>query len=259
MTCREMDGLVISYSSTPGLGLDAVEHIAGCEHCRRLVQAFDESRRASPPSAERMKSIEAALLGSLTPVRSLASASAFFIAFVLVFLAAVTAGSLLLGTNGWRVLGISQKVAMFAPLATCAGLLAFSLVRLMVPGSKHVMYPALLSIGGLLLLVVVIATAFHPHPESGFVPTGLICLRAGLMCAVPAAALYWLILRRGANLSPGLTGATAGGLAAVAGLMVLQVRCPNLNGYHILVWHWGVALLAISGGLALGRLSSWRG
>ena len=62
----------------------------------------------------------------------------------------------------------------------------------------------------------------------------------------------------GAILSPGLTGAVAGGLAGVIGLMVLEVRCPNLSGYHILVWHWGVALLAMLGGLTLGRLSNRR-
>ncbi len=38
--------------------------------------------------------------------------------------------------------------------------------------------------------------------------------------------------------------------------MVLEVRCPNLSGYHILLWHCGVALLAILGGLLLGRLSN---
>jgi hypothetical protein len=40
--------------------------------------------------------------------------------------------------------------------------------------------------------------------------------------------------------------------------LVLEIRCPNLNGYHILVWQWGVAVLAMLGGLALGRLSNRR-
>jgi hypothetical protein len=40
--------------------------------------------------------------------------------------------------------------------------------------------------------------------------------------------------------------------------MVLEVRCPNLSSYHILVWHWGVALLAMFGGLAFGRSLSRR-
>jgi hypothetical protein len=159
-------------------------------------------------------------------------------------LAVVAMGSLLLGTDGWRALSIFQRIAVFSPLAVCAGLLALSLVRLMAPGGKHVISPTRLSIG-FLPLALIIATVFHSRQESGFVAAGLICLRTGLSCAVPAAALFWLLLRRGAILYPGLTGAVAGGLAGLVGLMVLEVRCPNLSGYHILVWHWGVAFLAL--------------
>jgi len=254
MTCRDMEEVIITSALAPG----AAEHIAGCERCRHLVWVFDESRQALPPSPDQMKRIEAAILRSLTPVQPLASPHAFFSAFALVFLAVVAMGSLLLGTDGWRALSIFQRIAVFSPLAACAGLLALSLVRLMAPGSKHVISPTRLSIGFLPLLALIIATVFHSQEESGFVATGLVCLRTGLSCATPAAVLFWLLLRRGAILSPGLTGAVAGGLAGLVGLMVLEVRCPNLSGYHILVWHWGVALLALLGGLALCRLSNRR-
>jgi hypothetical protein len=198
------------------------------------------------------------MLRNLKPLRPLAPARIFIFGFALVFLGAVAVGSFLSGTGGWSVLSTSQKAAVFGPLAACAGMLAWSLVRLMVPGSKHVIRPIWSSIAALTLLVIVIAEVFqvfHPQAESGFVSTGLRCLRIGSAWAVPAAALSWLLLRRGAVLSPGLTGATAGGLAGLAGLMVLEVRCPNVSSYHILMWHWGVALLAMLGGLSLGRLS----
>jgi hypothetical protein len=87
----------------------------------------------------------------------------------------------------------------------------------------------------LLLPVLVFEAIFHRQQQSGFVPTGLMCLRTGLARAVPAAVLLWLLLRRGAILSPGQTGATAGGLAGLVGLMALEIRCPNLDSYHILV------------------------
>ncbi len=152
------------------------------------------------------------------------------------------------------MLNIFQKIVVFLPMAAGAGLLALSLVRLMAPGSKHAVSPARSSIGVLLSLALVIATVFPSQGESGFVPAGLRCLRTGLACAVPAAVLFWSLLRRGAILSPGLTGTIAGGLAGLVGLMVLEVRCPNLGLYHILVWHWGLTLLAMLGGLALGGL-----
>jgi hypothetical protein len=258
MTCREIDKVLIYHSTTKELAPEAAEHISQCENCGRLVWVLNESRAVSSPPADRTKRISAAMLGNLKPVRPLAPARIFIFGFALAFLAAVAVGSLLSGTGGWSVLSSFQKAAVFGPLAACAGLLAWSLVRLMVPGSKHVIRPIWSSIAALLLLVIVIEAVFHPQPESGFVSTGLRCLRTGSAWAVPAAALFWLLLRRGAVLSPGLTGATAGGLAGLAGLMVLEVQCPNLSSYHILVWHWGVALLATLGGLALGRLLSLR-
>jgi hypothetical protein len=189
-------------------------------------------------------------------VRPLGSQRALFSAFALIFLAVVGGGSLLLGTDGWRALGVLQRIAVFAPAAACAGLLALSLVRLMAPGSEHFISPTRLAIAVLPLLALIIVIVFHSRDESGFVSAGLACLRIGLICAVPGAVLFWLLLRRGAILSPCLTGTIAGGLAGLAGLMVLEVQCLNLNLFHILAWHWGVALLAILGGLALGHLSN---
>jgi len=247
MTCREMEGVII----TSGHESEVAEHVAECERCRRLVWTFGENRQFSPPSSEQMKRIEAVMLGNLIPVQPLASPRALFSAFALVFLAIVAAGSSLLGTDGWRVLNIFQKIVVFLPMAAGAGLLALSLVRLMAPGSKHAVSPARSSIGVLLSLALVIATVFPSQGESGFVPAGLRCLRTGLACAVPAGVLFWSLVRRGAILSPGLTGAIAGGLAGLVGMTVLEVRCPILSGYHILVWHCGVALLAMPGGLAL--------
>jgi hypothetical protein len=254
MTCRDMEEVMISSALAP----DAAEHVAGCKRCRHLLRVFDQSPQASPPSAGQMKRIEAAILRSLAPVQPLASPPAFFSAFALVILTMVVLGSLLLGTDGWRALNIFQRMAVFSPLAACACLLVLSLVQLMAPGSEHIISPTRLSIGVLPLLALIIATLFPSQEESSFVSVGLMCLRTGFSCAIPAAVLFWLLLRRGAILSVGLTGAIAGGLAGLVGLIVLEVRCPNLNGYHILVWHWGVALLAMLSGLALGRLSNRR-
>ena len=88
--------------------------------------------------------------------------------------------------------------------------------------------------------------------ETAFVPDGLACLRTGMTYSIPAALLFWVLLSRGAVLYPKLTGAAAGGFAGLIGVSVLEVGCPNLDLYHILVWHLGVILLCAIGGLSLG-------
>ncbi len=157
-----------------------------------------------------------------------------------------------LGMAGWRALGEWQRLAVFSALAAGAGLLAFSLVRQIAPGSKLIAPPGLLVAavcGGMACLFVAL---FRPREEASFVATGLACLKIGLECAIPAGAAFWMILRRGASMSPALTGATAGALAGLTGLTVLETFCPNLNAYHILVWHLGGTLASTAAGLGLG-------
>src|SRR5260370_3720878 len=145
MTCREMEEVIITSAVAP----EATEHVAECKHCRHLVTLFGESGQASPPSTDQMKRIEAMILRGLTPVQPLASQRAFFSAFALVFLAVVGGGSLLLGTDGWRALSVLQRIAVFAPTAACAGLLALCLGRLMAPRSALVVFSTRSSIGRL--------------------------------------------------------------------------------------------------------------
>src|SRR5215467_7095996 len=132
MTCRDIEEVIITAVLAP----DAAEHVAECERCRRLVRFFGGSGQAPPPSADQMRRIEAAIQRGLTPVRPLASQRVLFSAFALVFLAVVGSGSWVLGTGGWRALSVLQRIAVFAPVAACSGLLALSLVRLMAPGSE---------------------------------------------------------------------------------------------------------------------------
>jgi hypothetical protein len=69
-----------------------------------------------------------------------------------------------------------------------------------------------------------------------------------LLAAVP----FWLLLRRGAGLSPRVTGAAAGLLAGLVTTSAQEIYCPILDASHILTWHLGVAVLGASIGLAAG-------
>jgi hypothetical protein len=70
----------------------------------------------------------------------------------------------------------------------------------------------------------------------------------GLLAAVP----FWILLRRGAVLSPRVTGAATGLLAGLAGTSTLEIHCPNLDVRHILVSHLGVAVLGAVAGFTAG-------
>jgi len=105
--------------------------------------------------------------------------------------------------------------------------------------------------------VLAVEAAFRPREEPGFVANGIGCMKNGLTYAIPAAFLFWLLVRRGAILYPKLIGAAIGGLGGLIGLTVLEINCPNLNVFHILVWHWGVVFLSSAAGALLGAAAEY--
>src|SRR5579864_1930590 len=254
MTCHDMDGIINSHSGDSLLSPEAAEHIVGCERCRSLVRLLDETREIPAPSESHLKRIQEVILENLKPVRPLPPSRIFLFAFALIFLSVVAVGAMRLGMNGWSVLSMEQKIAVFATLAASAVLLALSMVRQMVPGSKHAVSPTTLPIAILLVLILVIAAMFRSEEESAFFANGLMCIRNGLEYSIPTALLFWMLLRRGAMLFPKLIGAAAGGFAGLIGLSVLEINCSNLNVYHVLVWHWGVILITSLAGVVIGAV-----
>jgi len=137
-------------------------------------------------------------------------------------------------------------------LAISTGLLAYSLVHQMAPGSRHRIPPKLLPVGVIISLTVAMAVLFQFQHERNFWTKGWACLRAGIPIGILAAVPFWLLLRRGAVLSPSITGAATGLLAGLVGTSVLEIHCPNLDAWHILVSHLGVAMLCALAGLVTG-------
>ncbi|HTW63691.1 MAG TPA: NrsF family protein [Bryobacteraceae bacterium] len=219
------------------------------------------SARDLPPLPPgRVGQIERAVLADLKPVRPLAPAGAYLAGLAGIFIAVCAAGAYIAGQYGWLVLSDLQRIAVFVPLAAVAAVLVFSLVRQMSPGAKHTRSSALLAAVLFSLLLVGMIAVFQPAHEHAFVAMGLGCFRMGMIVAMPAAFLFVLLLHRGAAVSPALTGAAAGGLAGLAGLAVLEVRCPNLNLYHIIVWHISVVVVCMIAGLVFSSVTfrRWR-
>jgi hypothetical protein len=145
-----------------------------------------------------------------------------------------------------------QNVAMLSALAISTGFLAYSLVLQMVPGRRHTIPPRFLPVGITIALTLAIVVLFQFQHERNFWRNGWGCMRAGIPLGVLAAVPFWLVLRRGAVLSPSMTGAATGLLAGLVGTSALEIHCPNLDAWHILVSHLGVAVLCALAGLVTG-------
>jgi hypothetical protein len=262
VTCRDMDDAISSWSGDSLLDLEHSKHLTHCGRCRALTVLLDNADVGFHLSERLLRRVQAGILEDLKPVRPLPPPRILLLASAIVFLSVVAVGALLLGTTGWHVLNMLQRTAVFVTLAASAVLLANSMVRQMVPGSKHAFAPATLPIAILIALTLLIVATFRSQRESAFILGGLACMKNGVLFSVPAAFLLWLILRRGALLLPKLIGAAAGGLAGLSGLSVLEVNCPNLNVFHILVWHGGVVVFGSLGGALVGAavesIQRWR-
>ena len=253
MTCREVEkALAISSARGTDILMQSVrEHIEDCASCRDLVRAVELPFGGAQVSSRQVEHLRSMIIGDLHPIRPLFPSWVFLLIFALIFAGLTYLGIFYLGMPGWFVLMPVQKIAVFTTLAASAALLAFSLVRQMVPGEKSLLPAALLPVVLFVLLCLVIASVFQVRTDTHFLRAGRACLQAGIPYAIPAGLLFWLILRRGAILSPRAVGAVAGMLAGLVSTTVLEVHCPNLNVWHILVWHVGIAALGLLAGLLI--------
>jgi hypothetical protein len=262
VTCRDMDDVISSRSGDSLLEPQPAEHLIHCEQCRGLTRLLDKAGDGLCASESLLRRIQSGILKDLKPIRPLAPSRTLLLRCAIIFLCVVGVGALVLGMNGWGALSLAQRIVVFLTLAASAVPLAISLVRQMVPGSKQAFAPAVLFVLILIVLMIVIATTFRSQRESAFVTGGLMCMKNGLTFSVPAALLLSFFLRRGAILDPKLIGAVAGGWAGLAGLSVLEINCPNLNAFHILIWHEGVVVIGSLGGALLGAtvksIQRWR-
>jgi hypothetical protein len=249
-----MDDVISSHSDNSALGPQSAAHLMHCARCRSLTHLLDEVAAGDGlrPSESQLLRIQTKIVAALKPVRSLPPSSIYLFACAVIFFSVAAAGTLLLGTNGWHALTVAQRIAVFMTVSASAVLLAVSMVRQMVPGSRHAIAPAKLPLAIFAALVFMIAATFRWWQEPAFIAGGLVCMKNGLTYAIPASFLLWLTLRRGAILFPELIGAAMGGFAGLIGLSVLEVNCPNLNVFHILVWHGGVVLISSLGGALVG-------
>jgi hypothetical protein len=254
MNCRDIDGMLVETSMAPPFSTEVEDHVRGCARCRELVRALGRSAPADKPLPAPLRQIESGILADLRPVHPLPPERYIFAALAASFVCVVAVGVHRLGAFALAVMSPLQAGVIWGTLAMCAGLLAYSLVQQMVPGSRHRIPPRLLPIGIPIALALAIAVVFPFQEEQNLWARNWACVRTGTALAAIAAVPFWLVLRRGANLSPAMTGAASGLLAGLVGTSALEIHCPNLDAWHILLSHLGVAVLSAAVGLFAGMV-----
>jgi hypothetical protein len=249
MNCKDVARALSEESRLP---LQAQVHVRSCSRCQELVSALNMPVALDPPSPATLRQIADGMAAGLRPVRPVGPARYFFLAFVGIFVSIVALGVYRMGAFAIAVMTPLQTATILGALAVSTGLLAYSLVQQMIPGSRHRIPPRLLPVAITISLTIVMAVLFQFQHERHFWASAWACIRAGTPFGVLAAAPLWLMLRRGAILFPSMTGAGAGLFAGLIGTSLLEIHCPNLDASHILVSHLGVAILCALAGLAVG-------
>lgn len=190
---------------------------------------------------------------SLRPVRPLPPVWLMAVGLVLVCTGVSLAGAARGGFFGVVKMNLLERSLVFPALGLLACLAAVSFVHQMIPASRLRVSPgALLALSSAALLAI-FADLFRDYQTDHFLSAGMACLLTGLLHAIPAGLLSWLMLRRGFAVNPASAGLVAGTLGGLAGVGMLELHCPNFQAAHILVWH--TAVVPVSA--ALGALLGW--
>jgi hypothetical protein len=214
--------------------------------------------RAAGLRPEHANEIARRLAADLKPIRPLPPNGLLTTAFALIFSALALLGGLSLGDRALLRMDWLTALFTFAALGGSACLVAFALSGEMAPGRR--LAPPWVLVSGILLgLALVLASLFPNHPEPAFWLRAWRCLRTGLAAGSLAAALFWLILRRGAMLDPRASGALAGLLGGLAGTAMLEIHCPDFNLAHVLAGHWAAAALGAGVGWIAGAIADRKG
>jgi hypothetical protein len=157
------------------------------------------------------------------------------------------------GFFGFAKMDLLERLSIFPVLILLFWVAADGFVHAMIPGSLRRTSPSAILGFGSAALLALFASLFRDYQTDHFFSIGIVCLLTGLLHAVPAALLGWLLIRRGFAVNPVAAGLMAGVLGGLAGVGMLELHCPNFQAAHVLVWH--TAVVPLSG--AVGALVGW--
>lgn len=233
---------------------EARQHLGACPQCKALYDWIREAPPGASISPAREQRIAYSLRMSLPPVKPLPPFRVSIASLIVLYVSLSACMIAVMGTAGIARASLSQLVGIGVLLIAGLCLFPMMLASHVRPGSYlPVRWQTVLTAIGIALLISM-GVLFPWDTGPRFVAQGVPCLLAGVSIAVPAAALLWLAVRRGASLSMITTGATLGATAGLLGVTVLQIKCPHLEAPHLLAWHWSVLLFASGAGVLIGWL-----
>jgi hypothetical protein len=198
--------------------------------------------------------IAASISARLAPVRPLPPAWALTAAVAVICGIVPTVAAFFLGFQGIERLGMDRIRWIFPALVLFTIFAASLTVAEMIPGSRRIVNAGTLLAASSLAVLAVFALLFHDFDMSRFIPQGLVCLGVGMLVAIPTGLANWLALRRGFAVNATSAGLAAGTLAGLAGVIALELHCPNFRAMHVMVWHTAVILVGAFTGAMLGSL-----
>lgn len=210
------------------------------------------SRVAHEVEPALLKRVADSISSSLRPVRPLPPTWVLTGALVLICAAVALAGAARTGFYGIEKLGLLERVLIFSTLGILACVAGKEFVGELIPGSRHRVSPAALLTVASVALLGVFALVFRNYRTDHFISAGIACLLTGLLLAIPAAFLCWLLLRRGFAVNSVSAGLVGGALAGLCGVTMLELHCVNFEALHVLVWHTAVVPVSAAAGALVG-------
>jgi hypothetical protein len=199
-----------------------------------------------------LKRIAGSINGSLRPVRPLPPRWMLTAGSALICAVVAVAAAARAGFYGVEKLGLWERALIFSTLGILLWVAGKKFVIQLIPGSRSGLnvgvFPALVCA----VLLTVFALVFRDYRIDHFISAGVACLTTGLILAVPAALLTWLLLRRGYAVNSVAAGLAGGALAGLCGVTMLELHCANFQALHVLVWHTAVVPVGAAAGALLG-------
>ncbi len=260
LTCQQVD----AFFDQQWGGRDApvprnvADHLEQCAACRNLLELLRRQGPERPVSAGVQSQIESTVLGSLEPVTLVPSTTGFVLAFLAVFALGLLVSVSITGLRGLHRMNLVQVLVVGSVLVAGGVLLAVSLSRLVVPGSRHRIQPKVLVVSVAAAFLCALALLFPWKLEARAWYWNLSCFSVGSLLALLATFPLWLLVRRGAVLWPALTGAATGLLAGLVGATVINLGCPTITAPHLITWHATVPISCTLAGFLVGKLSGHR-
>jgi len=213
-----------------------------------------------PPEVERvlLERIADSINVSLRPVRPLPPTWVLTGGMVLICAAVAVAAGARTGFDGVEKLGLWERIVIFSTLGILAWVAGREFVSQLIPGSRQVLSVGrFLTVAGAALLGV-FALVFRDYRTDHFISAGIACLLTGVLLAIPAGLMSWLLLRRGFAVNPVGAGLGGGALAGLCGVTMLELHCANFQALHVLVWHTAVLPVSAAAGALVGwALRGW--